>query len=341
MLLLDSLYINNSGGKVLLDYLVKNLEEKNILTYYLFDDRCKSDYKDIPVNRKVYLKASLTNRHKFYGSAKGKFTTVFCFGNLAPTMRLSIPVYTYFHQSIFLSIPAEFTFYQRIIFNIKGKIFKYLLRNTDFLLVQNNCMKERVEKKFKFPGKKICLMPFFPPSSDSSLPLTNRDINTFIYVSGDASHKNHLRLLTAFCNFYDKRKKGRLILTISETATQLTTLIKELQIKNYPIENIGYVNRADLAKHYQSSEYLIFPSLEESFGLGIVEAIDCGCKVIGADLPYMYEVCRPSIVFNPYENSDIERALNDAIDKNESSTEKKIYDKIDELLNLLSGAEGN
>lgn len=44
MLLLDSLYINNSGGKILLDYLVEILETHKIPTYYLFDERCKGDF---------------------------------------------------------------------------------------------------------------------------------------------------------------------------------------------------------------------------------------------------------------------------------------------------------
>ena len=54
-------------------------------------------------------------------------------------------------------------------------------------------------------------------------------------------------------------------------------------------------DRLTLQKEYLSSEFLMFPSLTESFGLGLIEAIECGCKVIGADLPYTYEVCEPHL----------------------------------------------
>ena len=48
MILIDAIYINNSGGKVLLDYLVEKTEVEKIDCFYLFDDRCKNDYKFIP-----------------------------------------------------------------------------------------------------------------------------------------------------------------------------------------------------------------------------------------------------------------------------------------------------
>ena len=37
MILIDALYINNGGGKVLLDYLVEHLEVTNLPIYYLLD----------------------------------------------------------------------------------------------------------------------------------------------------------------------------------------------------------------------------------------------------------------------------------------------------------------
>ncbi|WP_312993438.1 glycosyltransferase [Chryseobacterium flavum] len=333
MILLDSLYINNSGGKILLDYLVKTLEENNILTYYLFDDRCKNDYHYIPQERKVFIKASLLNRYRFYKKNRDRFVKVLCFGNLGPSIPLKVPAYTYFHQSMYLNIPKELGGLPRVIFKIKKKVFQYLLKNTDFLLVQSSLMKEQVEQKLKLSKEKILIIPFYP--EQESVADISRMINSFIYVSGGHPHKNHIRLMDAFCSFFDKTKKGTLTVTIGEDHVQLLNTIKERQKRGYPIENIGFISRGDLSRCYKSNEYLVFPSLEESFGLGIVEAIDGGCKVIGSDLPYMYEVCDPSIVFNPVDTEDIERAFEDAIVKNEKKTRKKIYNQVDELINIL------
>src|SRR5690554_775744 len=114
MILLDSLYINDGGGKVLLDYLVENIEQSNIKCFYIFDKRCENDFLWIPDNRKVILKASLYKRHQFYRKNKLKFSKVLCFGNLPPTMNLNIKTYTYFHQPLFLEIPESVSILNRM-----------------------------------------------------------------------------------------------------------------------------------------------------------------------------------------------------------------------------------
>lgn len=334
MLLIDSLYINNGGGKILLDYLVENTENENINCFYIFDKRCENDYLNINSDRKVYMDGNILKRHQFYIKNRDKFSIVLCFGNLAPTIKLDIPVYTYFHQPMYLNIPKEFTLKQRLKFELKTFIFSKLLKNTSKLLVQHDLMKQKSIKKFSLKPDDVLTLPFYPDEDlikDSNI----RETNTFIYVSNATPHKNHVRLLEAFIKFYDEYKQGKLIVTVSETFNEIYYYIKELIKEGYPIENIGFVGREELIKNYHKSEYLIFPSLEESFGLGIVEAIECGCKVIGANLPYMHQVCEPSIVFNPLDIKSIEKAFEKAIIKEEKVTTQKIFNQIDQLISLL------
>lgn len=334
MILLDSLYINNGGGKILLDYLVKTLEENNILTYYLFDDRCKEDFKDIPTHRKVYLEASLFKRHQFYKANKGRFTKVFCFGNLPPTIKLNIPVYTYFHQRIYLEIPEGLGFKQKLIFTIKSKIFQALKKNTDLVIVQSESMKEDFIRKYPSLNQdSIKIIPFY---EKLNYPNTEDRIkNRIIYVSGGATHKNHVRLLQAYKNVYDRLQKGELVVTIADNFKELRQQIDELINKGYPILNLGFISKENLGIEYAKSEYTIFPSLLESFGLGIVEALETGCKVIGANLPYMYQVCEPSIVFDPLDIKSIEKAFEKAFNKEEKETTQKIFNQIDKFISLL------
>lgn len=334
MILIDSLFINNSGGKVLLDYLVEKLEESQIEAYYLFDNRCFNDFSEIPNNRKTYLKATILNRFKFYKKNSNHFKTVLCFGNLGPPIKLNARVFTYFHQTLFLNLPQGFNFRHRFIFKLKTLVFSYLLRNTDYVFVQTNFMKKGLVKKFSCNNDNILLKPFYP-NEDLKISKTKKE-NTFIYVSSGYEHKNQFRLINSFCDFYDEMHQGKLILTINnKNFKNLSNLIDKKNNLGYPIENIGYVSRSELIKHYADSEYLIFPSLEESFGLGIVEAIECGCKVVGADLPYMHQVCDPSILFNPFKGDDIKRALIDAVLKREKPTIKKINNEINELITIL------
>ncbi|WP_336686223.1 glycosyltransferase [Chryseobacterium bernardetii] len=336
MLLIDALYINNGGGKVLLDYLVQNLVDHQLEVFYLFDERCLNDFNFIPSNRKLYLKASLSSRHTFYKNNFQKFTKVFCFGNLPPTIRLNIPVYTYLQQKLYLNIPKEFSLSQKLLLRIKSLIFSKGLKNTNFLMVQSNLMKNGFLKKYKFNSDNVLVLPFYP-NEDLKNEEQNRELASYIYVSSGAPHKNHVRLLNAFCKFYDKTKRGKLYVTVdSEIFTSLGELIQEKINKGYPIVNLGFIKREKLIEQYNQTEYLIFPSLEESFGLGIVEAIECGCKVIGANLPYMFQVCEPSITFDPLNEESIYIALVESIKNNVHSTEQTINNGINQLINLLN-----
>ncbi|MDM1384250.1 glycosyltransferase [Myroides marinus] len=334
MILLDALYINEGGGKVLLEYLISCLQPIKKEVVYLLDRRCLNELKldsDIEV---YYLDASLINRYRFYKLHKGRFDKVFCFGNLPPLQRLDCDVYTYFHQTMYLNISKEFNLKFRLFFKLKQTIFNFIKQNTTYWLVQNDKMKKGLIEKYNIRVNKILNVPFYQ-DNDLLCGSKDKEKDTFIYVSNATPNKNHKALVKAFCQFYDNYKRGKLILTVSEKYVDLYNLIKRLQEKGYPIDNIGFVGREELISNYQEAEYLIFPSLEESFGLGIVEAIECGCKVIGADLPYMHQVCSPSIMFDPFSVQSIEQAFVKAVNKEEKETKQKIFNEIDQLISLL------
>jgi Glycosyltransferase len=163
-----------------------------------------------------------------------------------------------------------------------------------------------------------------------------RHQGSFIYVSNSGPHKNHENLIHAFCEAYDITKLGSLTLTVPKHDVILSNLISEKVELGYPILNVGFIDREELGQLYLSSEYLIFPSLSESFGLGLVEGIDGGCKVIVSDLPYAYEVCKPSLTFNPYTKESIKIAIIQAMNEKLTNSEKTISNDIDRLILLLS-----
>jgi glycosyltransferase involved in cell wall biosynthesis len=142
-------------------------------------------------------------------------------------------------------------------------------------------------------------------------------------------------LLEGFSKYYQKNKVGKLYVTIGKEFQGLQTLISDYQQKGIPIINVGFLNRAELEQLYQKSEFLIFPSLTESFGLGILEAMEHGCKVIGADLPYTHAVCIPSLLFNPDDVNSIAAIFNQAVTTNTKPTKQLVFNEIDKLIQLL------
>ena len=64
--------------------------------------------------------------------------------------------------------------------------------------------------------------------------------------------------------------------------------------------NIIFLNNTsfqDIFSIYKYVDYLVYPSLVESFGLPLIEAQINHVNII-ADLPYVYDVCKPYL-FDP------------------------------------------
>jgi glycosyltransferase involved in cell wall biosynthesis len=336
MLLIDAVYINNSGGKILLDYLIETLERTNLAIFYLLDERIRHHHPSVkPANHCQYLVSSLLRRQMFYYRHKSDFDKIFCFGNLPPNIHLAQPVYTYFHQPLFIDHPASLPLVEQLIINLKKFVLSRFAGNTNYWIVQSGYIKEELMKKFNLSDEgQVIVIPFYPPLSSDCVH--RRINNRFIYISGGASHKNQDRLIRAFQLFYDQYQTGDLHLSIGKEYQRLCFMINSLRLLGYPIVNHGSVGRDALKEIYLSSEYCIYPSLTESFGLGIIEALECGCQILGADRPYLYAVCEPSATFDPESISDIAGAMGKAFAGKLKPSTQKVFSDIDRLIDILA-----
>lgn len=335
MILIDALYINNGGGMVMLNYLISKLEQQDIDCFYLLDSRIPKDsFKIKTTNRIFYTEAGLLNRYLFYKKNKNTFKTVFCLANIPPNFKLDCETITYFHSTLYIDLSVDNSLLDQTKIALKRFFLKRFLKNTDFWFVQTNLIKQNFKTKFKIDEEKILVKPFFPVLGKSNNRF-NKQPQTFLYVSIATAHKNHKRLIESFCKFYDKHKKGKLLLTVGEEFAGVLSLIDNKLEQGYPIENLGYIKRDELLKYYELSEYFIFPSLTESFGLGLVEAIECNCKVIGADLAYTYTICEPSIVFDPLSVESIVNAFEQTLDNTVKESKSYIVDSIDDVINFI------
>lgn len=335
MVLVDALYINISGGKVLLDYLIEEFNKSNIVVYYLLDSRIKGNHTPVNKENFEYMDSSILTRHKFYKRNINKYSKVLCFGNLPPSVKLSSTVYTYFHQPLFIHIRKEIPLLQKIKLRIKTFILRRLVSNTDYWLVQSDFMKNSLEEKFGLDRglNRVKIVPFYPSLVQGEHHVERK--KQLVYISNGEAHKNHLRLLDAFTKFSDINQEYELHLTVEKKFGSLYNVILGLREKGYQIVNHEYLDRKQLGKLYRESEFLIYPSLAESFGLGILEALESGCKVMGANLPYMHAVCIPSLLFNPNSIPDMVVSLNKIISEDILPSKQLVFNEIDELVNIF------
>jgi glycosyltransferase involved in cell wall biosynthesis len=137
-----------------------------------------------------------------------------------------------------------------------------------------------------------------------------------VMVSGDDPRKNIIGFATAFCEW---RKQGgksvlRLICQLGDkTRHDIQQLLEEYADPD-AVEVLGYVSDNELAGHVKGAALAAMPSLDEGFGLPVVEAMACGVPVISSDIPTSREIGGDLIYyFDPVDQDSIVTALDKAM----------------------------
>ena len=154
-----------------------------------------------------------------------------------------------------------------------------------------------------------------------------------IDASSGFSQKNNISLIKAFIVVAIKPDKEiKLPLTLNKEKLTKNTYPNNLKGEFHETLSEDKANTL-----YRSSEFAIYPSLVESFGLPLIEASNHNCKVIANNLSYVHEIIKPSLTFDPYSIENISRAILKAIDKRDLPetkvlVENKSVSKRDDLI---------
>lgn len=337
-ILIDALYINSGGGKKILFLLIDYFIKLNILDkyYFLFDERLETSSLDV-IKKENFIKidSNEKERRKFYKSNIKKFNSIVCLANVPPPIANNLPVTIYFHNDLLIRpLNVSINTMNRISNFIKKKYIQYLSKNTYSWVVQTELMKNKLNKFLNVQSNNILVAPIFEISSQST---TQKQKNSFLYISNFSNHKNHKRLYKAFVNAANKvDSKIQLNLTLPKDIFKESFYSNKKYPKNLQIINHGILNDYQIKQLYSTSEYLIFPSLNESFGLPLVESISKKCKVITSNLDYVSEVVKPSLTFNPYSTSSISETIVYSIKNNLKASEIIVENKIDTFVEHIS-----
>ena len=325
-ILIDALYINYGGALNLLRYLVETLLEKKIDFFLLADNRCRGKFDTLPEIE--YMHASLSDRRKFYKHHRNDYTSVFCFGNVPPPFRLRVPVYTYFHKINMLTLADCRNRKQLLKFWLKRAYIKYYRKNTDEWFVQTSNTATELIRHLGVPSDKVRLYPFYKLPK---FPEVVGERTDYIFVGEYSGSKGHDELLEAWKILHEQGVDLTLHLTVSLGDAFLNKL--QVAIENgVHIVNHGYIPTEELAKLYVRCKATIYPSYNESFGLGLIEAMEAGCDVIASDRPFVHAICQPSAVFDPALPNSIVDAVMRYEKEEKRQTVLTVCDKVDEMI---------
>ena len=339
MILIDALYINNGGGKILLKLLIKVARERGLQVMYLLDKRIAVDFENQNLPNVTFLEASLINRNLYYVRMKKHFTSVFVFGNVPPTVRLKCKVFTYFHNVLFLDFDHSEPNINVLSVRLKIIFIKIFRKNTKKWIVQTNLMKDKLAARWGISLDDILIYPIY--DDNWATPVERENINEeqgvkFIYASNGHFYKNHKLLIEAFSEYNKRYPLSSLILTIGEEYPILKNFIMDEVRRGVNIIDKGLLSLDSLRIEYENADVCIYPSLHESFGLGLIEAALMKMPICASDLPFVHEVVKPNSIFDPNSKQSILNSLLMANGFEDVSAELTSENKLEELIDLIS-----
>src|SRR5262249_19991629 len=137
-----------------------------------------------------------------------------------------------------------------------------------------------------------------------------------LFVSSLWPYKNCDGLLRAWARARDELADRQLVIVgpgrDEKYIASLHSLTAELGIAG-DVVFVGGVPLEETVSFYQAADVFVYPSLNETFGLPILEAMACGCPVVTSDTSAMPETAGGAAVLSdPKDPASIARAIVEA-----------------------------
>ena len=251
-----------------------------------------------------------------------------CTSNTAP-VNCSIPLITTLHDIIYMEssfikiATGAASAYQKL-----GNIYRKLVvpavvKNSSKIITVSNFERKRIADFFSIQENEK-LMAVYNGVSEHFKPVKNNDElkrvkekyrlpdKYFFFLGNTDPKKNTKGTLKAFSDFRKQTGKDYKLVMLDYDKKELEKLLEEIGDKKLmkSIVLTGYVANTDLPAIYSQSELFLYPSLRESFGIPILEAMASGAPVITSNTSSMPEIAgKAGIMIDPYQPEQITTAM--------------------------------
>lgn len=339
--------VHQGGGRSLLEALLKALHGNAEFVLSL-DDRMPTPMgmaHNIQIKR---VKPSVGHRleaERWLAHRVAPEDLVLCFGNLPPLFKLRGHAVV-FVQNLYLINDVSlkgFPLRVRLRLAIERLWLSSKMSNVSEFIVQTPTMKRLLDVKTR--GKiAVRVLPFVaePNGYVRSVPqpkAKKQNNCDFVYVASGEPHKNHRRLVEAWCRLAEEGLFPSLCLTLD--GARFAGLCQEIELARQryglKIVNVGGLSHQDVLALYKKVGALIYPSTFESFGLPLIEARQANLPVLASELDFVRDVLDPEQAFDPESSISIARAVKRFVGINEQPL--PLLDAARFLASVLAKAE--
>ncbi|RMA79537.1 glycosyltransferase family 4 protein [Umboniibacter marinipuniceus] len=250
------------------------------------------------------------------------------FGDLIPRVRCRVVYYfdwayaLYNDTEIWLRMP----FVDRISRNVKRALILRYITTCAVVICQTKTIANRLSGFVE--DERILIIPNSIPNhfmrDNVKFPLgSSADRKCFLYLTKYYTHKNIEILIDVACLAKRASLNWTFVLTIDESqgsaARRLINKIKLLELDDF-FEILGSIPYADIHRLYNAVDYVIMPTLLESFSSSHIEAIAARKPIFTSNRDFAKEVCQnyQTFYFDPLDGLDIFQVVNNGLKKIEN-----------------------
>lgn len=250
-----------------------------------------------------------------------------CTSNTAPICT-KIPLVVTLHDIIYLESISLFkkggTWYQKLGNMYRRFVVPRVVKKSDKIITVSHFEKNRIKNFFGFPENDTRLEAIYNGVGDHFKVVTDKNElkrvkekyklpDRYAFFLGNTDPKKNTKgVLQAFSMYLKEGNEPLTLVMLDYEKNALNTLLAEIGDKNL-IDHIhltGYVVNTDLPSIYSQSAVFLYPSLRESFGIPMLEAMGCGTPVITSNTSSMPEVSGDAaIIIDPFKPEEIVSAM--------------------------------
>lgn len=328
-ILINAISIKEGGGVVVLTKLLDEmlLQEKNIHWFVIIDDTIR--HKITMDARVTPLTFSWTKKsvlhlifwHEFYLpflARKLHVDFVFSQTNILPIQKfhcqsLLLLQHAGYFSTDFISLHMNYnkSLMRKLLWKMRRISVFLALKKSCFITVQTTALADSIVNQVKINRNKLVVISHGSGIASGKIsPKTFPGQKTWRigYITKYGVQKNFSVLFKAMSELKKEKKNFKLILTLNENHLpfrHVKNLIELYEISDY-IENHGEIEPPEIQALYQTLDLFVFPSLCESFGFTLVEAMYYRLPVIAASTPSNRELLgEHGIFFKPHDHGEL------------------------------------
>jgi glycosyltransferase involved in cell wall biosynthesis len=182
--------------------------------------------------------------------------------------------------------------------------------NSDLIIAVSEFTASQVSSLLQFDSSRIRVVPHGvrQPTMQSG---SQRE-NLILFVGALQIRKNVIGLIEAFERLSGDKDPWRLVLAGAPSGYQADRILDRIEKSTCRdrIEIAGYVSQSELETLYSRASIFALPSLDEGFGIPVLEAMAHGVPVVTSNRSALVEVAGDAaLLVNPYEVEELEFAL--------------------------------